>query len=366
MLDFVFEPAFWASLVLLIGLEVVLSADNAVFISSAAAKLPEGHRKRILQIGMVLATVFRLILLAGILWVLGLQRVAFTIGGWSPSWRELILLGGGLFLVYKAVSELSVLVERSGVRPEEAPMKISDNATIAVVQIAAINAVFSADSIITAVGLTGYVQAMAIAVVASAAILYFAASEIGEVIERHPSIKATALGFLLVAGTGLVAEGFGFAVPRTYLYPALGFGVLVLAVTQLVYRKSDRLDVVLPTAQAMNVPERAEPVLDPLPSDNETPVEPTIAVEPIIEPIIVPEPEVGIEEEIEEEDRNEVLVAEEPALQADDPEIPAPEDQIAIDEVVLGEERDAMPKSRRKRPMPRRRPERLRTARRKE
>src|SRR5690606_9612382 len=111
MLDFVFEPAFWASLALLIGMEVALSADNVVFISTVAAKLPEAQRQRILQIGLVAAAIFRLILLAGILWVLGMQRVAFTLAGWSPSWRELILLGGGLFLVYKAVSELHLLVE---------------------------------------------------------------------------------------------------------------------------------------------------------------------------------------------------------------------------------------------------------------
>src|SRR5690606_23076295 len=129
-------------LALLIGMEVALGADNVVFISTVADKLPEAHRKRILRIGMAMAALFRLVLLAGIVWILGLQRTAFTIAGWSPSWRELILLGGGLFLVYKAVSELHLLVEHSGQRPASPGMTISESPTLAVIQIVLINAVF--------------------------------------------------------------------------------------------------------------------------------------------------------------------------------------------------------------------------------
>lgn len=353
MLDFVFEPAFWASLALLIGMEVALSADNVVFISTVAAKLPEAQRQRILQIGLVAAAIFRLILLAGILWVLGLQRVAFTLAGWSPSWRELILLGGGLFLVYKAVSELHLLVEHSSGRSEANGMTISDTPTIAIAQIVLINAVFSVDSIVTAIGLTSYVQAMAIAVVVSIAILYLAATEISKVIERHPSIKALALAFLLIVGAVLVAEGLGFEVLQTYLYVAMGFGVLVLAIAKLVHRGASEAEPMPAVATATAVPERAEPTLDSIPS---------APVEPHVEPIII------VEEPKSEMEENEAAVLEtfEPEVVIeDDIVIPEPEDEAEPeDEEVLGEEREAVQKSRRKRPMLRRRPERLRTARR--
>lgn len=355
MLDFVFEPAFWASLALLIGMEVALSADNVVFISTVAAKLPEAQRQRILQIGLVAAAIFRLILLAGILWVLGLQRVAFTLAGWSPSWRELILLGGGLFLVYKAVSELHLLVEHSSGHSEANGMTISDTPTIAIAQIVLINAVFSVDSIVTAIGLTSYVQAMAIAVVVSIAILYFAATEISKVIERHPSIKALALGFLLIVGAVLVAEGLGFEIFQTYLYVAMGFGVLVLAIAKFVHRGVSEVEPMPAVVTATAVPERAEPTLDSIPS---------APVEPHVEPIII------VEEPKSEMEENEAAVLEtfEPEVVIeDDIVIPEPEDEAGPeDEEVLGEEREAVQKSRRKRPMPRRRPERLRTARRRE
>lgn len=331
MIDFLFEPAFWASLVLLIGMEVALGADNVVFISTVADRLPEEHRKRILQIGLALAAAFRLVLLAGVVWILGLQRTAFTLAGWSPSWRELILLGGGLFLVYKAVSELHALVERSGERSEGAGMTISDSPAYAVIQIVLINAVFSVDSIITAIGLTHYVAAMAIAVVVSIVILYFAARAVGVLIERHPSVKALALGFLLMVGAVLVADGLGFEILRPYLYGAMVFGVVVLAIVKLTHRQPKTAAVVAP---APVVAERTEPTLDPVPE----PVEPHIEPEPA--------PVAAID------------------LPADEPEEVIEDEVTRDDEPPLGEDEAAVQKSSRKRPALRRRPERLRTARR--
>jgi hypothetical protein len=235
-------------------------------------------------------------------------------------------------------------------------MTISDTPTVAIAQIVLINAIFSVDSIVTAIGLTSYVQAMAIAVVVSIAILYFAATEISKVIERHPSIKALALAFLLIVGAVLVAEGLGFEVLQTYLYVAMGFGVLVLAIAKLVHRDTSEMEPMPAVATATAMPERAEPTLDPVPSE---------PVEPHVEPVIVaeePEPET-------EENEAAVPDAFEPELVIeDDIVIPESEEGEAEpeDEEVLGEEREAVQKSRRKRPMPRRRPERLRTARRRE
>lgn len=337
MIDFLFEPAFWASLVLLIGMEVALGADNVVFISTVADKLPEAHRKRILQIGMAMAALFRLVLLAGVVWILGLQRTAFTIAGWAPSWRELILLGGGLFLVYKAVSELHLLVEHPGKRSGDTGMAISGSPTFAVIQIVLINAVFSVDSIITAIGLTQYVEAMAVAVVVSIAILYFAARALGAVIERHPSIKALALGFLLMVGAVLVADGLGFEILRPYLYGAMAFGIVVLGIAKLIHRASQADSG--PGRPAPTVPERSEPILEPVQHEPEDLADPRI------------EPEFSAE------------------TAGDLPEIPEPDETMddeltGRDDAALGEGEAAVQKSSRKRPALRRRPERLRTARR--
>lgn len=344
MLDFLFEPAFWASLVLLIGMEVALGADNVVFISTVADKLPEAHRKRILQIGMAMAALFRLVLLAGIVWILGLQRTAFTIAGWSPSWRELILLAGGLFLVYKAVSELHLLVEHSGERSDDSDMTISESPTLAVIQIVLINAVFSVDSIITAIGLTHYVQAMAIAVIVSIAILYFAARAVGALIGRHPSIKALALGFLLMVGAVLVADGLGLEILRPYLYGAMVFGVLVLGIVKFVHRTTRHATT--PVANAVS--DRPEPSLEPVLDQ---------PVEPRIEPVIASDP--VIDEPEETTQSHDVAVPESP-----EPEAPVAVEETPEDEPALGEEEEPVQKSRRKRPALRRRPERLRTARR--
>ncbi|WMT87072.1 TerC family protein [Pelagibacterium sp. 26DY04] len=373
MIDFLFEPAFWASLALLIGMEVALGADNVVFISTIAAKLPPEHRQRTLRIGLVMAAIFRLLLLAGIVWVLGLQRTAFTIGAWAPSWRELILLGGGLFLVYKAVSELHLLVEHPAQRPEATGTAISDSPTLAVIQIVLINAVFSVDSIITAIGLTSYVQAMAAAVVISIAILYFAAEVVGRLIERHPSIKALALGFLLLVGAVLVADGLGFEVVRPYLYGAMGFGVAVLLVVKLVHRRTWESPAVAAPAAA-TVADRAEPTLEPVVPEpqhrDEPPLEPAASAEPPQiepEPVELPEevqpseavePEPG-EPEVPEPAEPQAVAEIEPVQEAEDGEMPD-------DEEGVGEERATVQKSRRKRPILRRRPPRLRTARRRE
>ncbi|HEV7418205.1 MAG TPA: TerC family protein, partial [Tianweitania sediminis] len=268
MLEVFAQPEFWASVVLLIGMEVALSADNFVFISTLAAKLPEEQRKRVLGIGMVLAAIFRLALLLGVVWIMGLQRTAFALGGWAPSWRELILLAGGLFLIYKAVTELHALVEpHPHPRSSGEATAVSESAVMAILQIALINAVFSVDSIITAIGLTPYVEAMAIAIIVSIAILFFAAQWFGAFVARHPSVKALALGFLLMVGIILVADGLGFQVLRPYLYGAMVFAILVLLAAKLIrHFAAGTVHPVGHVQQSHGMGDRHEPTIDPLPA----------------------------------------------------------------------------------------------------
>lgn len=353
MLEFVFEPAFWASLFLLIGMEVALGADNVVFIATLAAKLPEHHRQRILQIGLAMAAVFRLLLLAAIVWVLGLQRTAFTLAGWSPSWRELILLGGGLFLVYKAVTELHTLVEPAPGRAA-ARSGAASSPALAIVQIIFINAVFSVDSIITAIGLTSYVEAMAVAVVVSIIILYFAASAAGALIARHPSIKALALGFLFMIGAVLIADGLGLDVARPYLYAAMGFAVLVLAVTTLMRREFSASGATEATPVSSGLQGRTEPTLepaiDPIQTAPELRVEPVLPVERAEDPGTDADPALAM--------------AGEGGVDQPDTEDDVFDDNSDV--APLGEGDMPVQRSRRKRPVLRRRPERLRTARRRE
>ncbi|HWJ86780.1 MAG TPA: TerC family protein [Pelagibacterium sp.] len=352
MLEFVFEPAFWASLFLLIGMEVALGADNVVFISTLAAKLPERHRQRILQIGLAMAAVFRLLLLAAIVWVLGLQRTAFTLAGWSPSWRDLILLGGGFFLVYKAVTELHLLVEP--VPRQAAARSAASSPALAIVQIIFINAVFSVDSIITAIGLTSYVEAMAVAVVVSIIILYFAASAAGALIARHPSIKALALGFLFMIGAVLIADGLGLDVARPYLYAAMGFAVLVLAVTTLMRREFSASGAKAATPGSRGLQGRTEPTLEPAIDPIQT--APELRVEPVLPAERAEDSETGAD----------------PALaMAGEGGVDQPDAENDVfdgnsDVAPLGEGDMPVQRSRRKRPVLRRRPERLRTARRRE
>ncbi|WP_158541559.1 TerC family protein [Pelagibacterium lacus] len=343
MLDVFAQPAFWTSLVLLVGMEVVLSADNFVFIAAMAAKIPSEHRRKVLRVALALAALFRLLLLFGVVWVMGLQRTAFAIAGWAPSWRELVLLAGGLFLIYKAVIELYLLIEPAPAAPVE-PMRISESLTIGVLQIVLINAVFSVDSIITAIGLTPYVEAMAIAVVVSVGFLYFAASRLGDIIAAHPSVKALALGFLLVVGMALVADGLGFSVMRPYFYGAMIFAILVLAAAKLVRS-------ILGTKRVVEAANggQIEPRFDPAPV--------FVPVEPAFEDP-VPAPEIA--EELHPEPREEDAPLPTVDVDADEP------DQPDRDDETLGGQERAVPKSPTKRSGRRNRVMRPRTGRRRE
>tara|TARA_R100000365_G_scaffold3120_1_gene9764 strand:+ start:2059 stop:3093 length:1035 start_codon:yes stop_codon:yes gene_type:complete len=344
MLDFVVEPAFWASLILLIGIEVVLGTENANLTANRIAMLPEEQRRRAALFGAAFATIVRLALLAIVLWLLGLDRAAFTLAGWSPTWGQVVLFGGGLFLVYKAVTELHLLVE-PGLAPDEQPdAGLSERPSLAIGQLVALSVIFSVDSIILAVGMTAYVQAMVIAIIVASALLFLAAASIAGFITRHPAIRAVALGIVFVVGTVLIAEGLGMPVLREYLHIAVGIGVTVLVFSKFIHRPqaAQKLE---PSAHAAP-PAAATPFIDR--------TEPSLEPETLVPEVSIDEPEPAATEPISEE-------------KPETPEETLEDESPDSDEPPLGEDDTAVQKSRRKKPvLLRRRPQRLRTARRRE
>lgn len=365
MLDLLIEPAFWASLVLLIGIELVLGADNANMAANRTAGLPEEQRRRALVLTAAIATIVRLALLAILLWLLGLGRTAFDLAGWAPTWGQIVLLAGGLFLVYKAVTELHLLVEPRAVPADHPEAEFYDSPTRAIAELVALSVVFSVDSIILAVGITAYVPAMVIAILAAVAILFFASGPISAFLVRHPAVRALALGILLVVGTVLMAEGLGMPVLRDYLYIPLIIGALVLALSKLIHRPAADQETgpairehrpteppFVPVPAAMPIEERAESSLEPAILVPEAFAEPQDPIEPVFED----EPEAGPDDEEFGEVDDQIVVTEETVIE----EFPEG------DEPPLGEDDAAVPRSRRKKTVLRRRPPRLRTARRRE
>ena len=234
------DPAVWAALATLIVMEVVLGIDNLIFISILSNKLPEGERERARRIGIGLALVMRLVLLASIAWIVGLTAPVFTLFGNEFSWRDLILIGGGLFLVWKATKEIHHSVD-----PDPGP-DMFDNAKAsigfgaAIGQILVLDLVFSVDSIITAVGMTEHVPVMIIAVVVTVGVMLFAATPLANFINDNPSVVMLALGFLLMIGMALIAEGFGAKIPKGYLYAAMAFSAMVEGLNMLTRRARRR------------------------------------------------------------------------------------------------------------------------------
>lgn len=224
--DWIADPAVWASLVTLTAMEIVLGIDNIVFISVIVGKLPPEDAKRARQLGLAMALVFRILLLLTLFWLIGLTAPLFTIGGEDFSWRDLVLLGGGAFLIFKATREIHTDVEGNHDEEGQANRKKTSFGMI-VAQIALIDLVFSIDSIVTAIGMVEYVGVMIAAVVIAVAIMYVASGPVAGFIERHPTTRMLALSFLLMIGVALVADGIGFHIPRGYIYAAMGFSALV-------------------------------------------------------------------------------------------------------------------------------------------
>jgi predicted tellurium resistance membrane protein TerC len=240
MLDLLADPAVWASFLTLAVLEIVLGIDNVIFISIAAAKLPKEQRARARMLGLTGALVLRIGLLFSITWIMGLSEPFATIRGFGLSWRDVILVAGGLFLLYKGASEIFDEVEGKEHHDtlEEGVAKAAFTGVI--VQIMMLDLVFSVDSVITAVGIADHIEVMIAAIVVSIAVMMAFANPIGRFIEAHPSTKMLALAFLLMVGMALVADGFHFHVERGFIYAAMLFGGAVEALNLVRQKRRQR------------------------------------------------------------------------------------------------------------------------------
>jgi len=238
MTEWLLDPQIWASLLTLTILEIVLGIDNLIFISIVAGRLPAHQQARARTVGLALALFMRLALLASISWLVGLTATLFSIGGHGFSWRDLILAGGGLFLLYKGTKEIHELVEGGdhGEANGEAPKRKVTFAGV-IGQIIVLDIVFSLDSVITAVGMADNLWVMSTAVLVAVAVMLFASGTVANFVNRHPSVKMLALAFLLLIGMVLVADGMGFHVPKGFIYAAMGFSVAVESLNLLARSK---------------------------------------------------------------------------------------------------------------------------------
>ncbi len=226
MIELLSDPAVWASFLTLTILEIVLGVDNVIFISIAAARLPAAQRRQARLIGLSGALILRVILLFSISWIIGLSEPVFTLpwfneaGSIGISWRDIILIGGGLFLLWKATAEIFAEVEGDAHGPEAA---VKATMTAVITQIMILDLVFSLDSVITAVGIADHLEVMVAAVIIAILIMMIAAEPIANFVSAHPSTKMLALAFLVMVGMALVADGFHYHVERGFIYAAMVF-----------------------------------------------------------------------------------------------------------------------------------------------
>ena len=240
-MDWLTDPQVWASLLTLTALEIVLGIDNLIFIAILADRLPERQRNRARRLGLALALFVRLGLLASISWIFGLTAPIFELFGHDFSWRDLILIGGGLFLLFKGTREIHERIE--GDDEEEGVRRGRASFTGVIIQILVLDIVFSLDSVITAVGMANHLWVMATAVIIAVMIMLLAAGPVSGFVNRHPTVKMLALSFLLLIGMTLLADGVGFHLPKGYIYAAIAFSILVEALNQLAARRRRLLAV---------------------------------------------------------------------------------------------------------------------------
>jgi predicted tellurium resistance membrane protein TerC len=229
------DPQIWAGLLTLTALEIVLGIDNLVFITILAGRLPAQQQNRARRVGLALALVTRLALLGSIAWIVGLTQPIFELLGHAVSWRDVILIGGGFFLLYKGTREIHRRLE--GDIPHEDAARDGTSFGTVIAQIVLLDIVFSLDSVITAVGMANEFWVMAVAVVIAVLIMLAASGPLSDFVNQHPTVKMLALSFLLLIGMTLVADGAGFHVPKGYIYAAIGFSVGVEALNQLAARR---------------------------------------------------------------------------------------------------------------------------------
>jgi predicted tellurium resistance membrane protein TerC len=224
-MEWLTDPSAWVALLTLTALEIVLGVDNIIFISILVGRLPQRQRALARNLGLAAAMLTRIALLFSVTWVMSLTEPWVTVAAKDISGRDLVLLGGGLFLLWKSVHEIHSAFEG----PDEPVTRAAAAATFGAViaQIAVLDIVFSIDSVITAVGLVDEIGIMVLAIIAAVAVMLFAARAIGEFVERHPTIKMLALAFLVLVGVALVAEGWGFHIPKGYIYFSMAFAIAV-------------------------------------------------------------------------------------------------------------------------------------------
>ena len=238
MLELLVDPQAWIALATLTALELVLGIDNVIFISILVDKLPQHQQDFARRLGLFAAMFMRIGLLLTLAWIVGLKEPMLTVLGQSFSGRDLVLLGGGLFLLWKSVGEIHQMLEGAHKHGKRAAVKAAFASVI--MQIMLIDMVFSLDSIITAVGMVEHVEVMVVAVVLSVILMMAFAGTIGRFVSHHPTIKMLALAFLVAIGVLLIAESFGTHVPKGYIYSAMAFSVIVEMLNIRLRRRSSR------------------------------------------------------------------------------------------------------------------------------
>ncbi|ECO1114562.1 CNNM family cation transport protein YoaE [Salmonella enterica subsp. enterica serovar Heidelberg] len=243
-MEWIADPSIWAGLVTLIVIELVLGIDNLVFIAILAEKLPPGQRDRARITGLILAMIMRLLLLASISWLVTLTKPLFSVQALSFSARDLIMLFGGFFLLFKATMELNERLEgKDSANPTQ---RKGAKFWAVVAQIVVLDAIFSLDSVITAVGMVDHLAVMMAAVIIAISLMLLASKSLTRFVNNHPTIVILCLSFLLMIGFSLVAEGFGFHIPKGYLYAAIGFSIVIEVFNQIARRNFIRHQSTLP------------------------------------------------------------------------------------------------------------------------
>ena len=233
LFDWIYSPEAWIALASLTAIEIVLGIDNVVFISVLVSRLPPAERERARKIGLGLALIFRIILLFFLSWLIGLTEPVIEFAQFAFSWRDLVLIAGGLFLLTKATREVHAEIEGG----HQSAAKAAEGAFAWVIaQVIVIDLVFSVDSIVTAIGMAQDIQVMVIAVIIAVAVMYVSSGPVSAFIAKHPTTKMLALAFLLLIGVALIADGMGFHIPRGYIYFAMAFAGVVEVINVLASR----------------------------------------------------------------------------------------------------------------------------------